>query len=207
MVASDEEQIERIRDWWSEHGRTVIAAVVLGLAGLVGWQGWQVWQDNRVAAAAADFATLEQMAAAGEGDVVERAQAVATAHDGTRYTVLAWLIGAGAAVDDNDLETAVAYLERARASTDRRQFHAIVDLRLARVLWARGEPEAALDRLADPPAGFEGLFAELRGDILADRGDLVAARAAYETAVESDAADGLLRMKLDSLPASTEESS
>ena len=207
MVASDEEQIERIRDWWSEHGKTVIAGVVLGVAGLIGWQGWQGWQDNRMASAAAAFANLEQMAAAGEGDVVERAQAVATAHDGTSYTVLAWLIGAGAAVDNNDLETATSYLERARASTDRAQLVATVDLRLARVLWARGERDAALERLAEPPAGFEGLFAELRGDILAERGDLVAARAAYETAVESDAANGLLQMKLDSLPANTEESS
>ena len=206
MVASDEEQIERIRDWWSENGRTVIAGVVLGVAGLVGWQGWQVWQDNRVASAAAAFAHLEQMAASGEGDVVERAQAVATAHDGTSYTALAWLIGAGAAVENNDLETAVAYLEQARSSADREQFVATVDLRLARVLWAQGKHEAALDRLAEPPAGFAGLFAELRGDVLADQGELVAARQAYEQAVAESGANGLLQMKLDSLPAAEEES-
>ncbi|MFN2381935.1 MAG: YfgM family protein [Guyparkeria sp.] len=207
MVASDEEQIERIRDWWSEHGKTVIAGVVLGIAGLIGWQGWQGWQENRIASASAAFANLEQMAASGEDDVVERARDVATSHDGTSYTVLAWLIGAGAAVENNDLETAVSYLERARASADRAQLLATVDLRLARVLWAQGEHEAAVDRLANPPSGFDGLFAELRGDILADRGDLVAAREAYETAVESDAANGLLQMKLDSLPAGAEEKS
>ncbi|RRQ23529.1 hypothetical protein D5687_07215 [Guyparkeria sp. SCN-R1] len=207
MVASDEEQIERIRDWWSEHGKTVIAGVVLGIAGLIGWQGWQGWQDNRVASASAAFANLEQMAASGDGDVVERAREVATSHDGTSYTSLAWLIGAGAAVENNDLETATSYLERARESADRAQLVATVDLRLARVLWAQGEHDAALERLANPPAGFDGLFAELRGDILAERGDLVAAREAYETAVESDAANGLLQMKLDSLPANAEEAS
>ncbi|MFI9650989.1 tetratricopeptide repeat protein [Guyparkeria halopsychrophila] len=207
MVASDEEQIERIRDWWSEHGKTVIAGVVLGLAALVGWQGWQGWQDNRVASASAAFAHLEQMAVRGEGDVVERAREVATSHDGTSYTSLAWLIGAGAAVENNDLETAASYLERARASADRVQLVATVDLRLARVLWAQGEHDAALERLANPPAGFGGLFAELRGDILAERGDLIAAREAYETAVESDAANDLLQMKLDSLPANAEEAS
>ncbi|WP_410474562.1 YfgM family protein [Guyparkeria sp. TX1] len=207
MVASDEEQIERIRDWWSEHGKTVIAGVVLGIAGLVGWQGWQGWQDNRVASASAAFANLEQMAASGDGDVVERAREVATSHDGTSYTSLAWLIGAGAAVENNDLETATSYLERARESADRAQLVATVDLRLARVLWAQDEHDAALERLANPPAGFDGLFAELRGDILAERGDLIAAREAYATAVESDAANGLLQMKLDSLPANVEEAS
>ncbi|HER19515.1 MAG: tetratricopeptide repeat protein [Halothiobacillaceae bacterium] len=209
MVASDEEQIERLRDWWSEHGRSVIAGVVLGIAGLLGWQGWQVWQDNRVASAAAAFAQLEQMASNGDDGVVERAQAVATAHDGTSYTVLAWLIGAGAAVENGDLETAAAYLERARASTDRKPLVATVDLRLARVLWAEGQHQAALDRLTSPPAGFEGLFAELRGDVLADQGELVAARQAYEAAVAESAesaGNGLLQMKLDSLPAAGEES-
>jgi len=207
MVASDEEQIERIRDWWSENGKTVIAGVVLGIAGLVGWQGWQGWQESRVASASAAFANLEQMAASGEGDVVERAREVATSHDGTNYTPLAWLIGAGSAVENNDLETATSYLQRARESAERIQLVATVDLRLARVLWAQGEQDAALERLANPPAGFDGLFAELRGDILAERGDLVAARDAYETAVESDAANGLLQMKLDSLPAGAEEKS
>ncbi|MFO7808967.1 YfgM family protein [Guyparkeria sp.] len=207
MVASDEEQIERIRDWWSEHGKTVIAGAMLGIAGLIGWQGWQGWQDNRVASASAAFANLEQMAARGEGDVVERAREVATSHEGTSYTSLAWLIGAGAAVENNDLETATSYLERARESADRAQMIATVDLRLARVLWSQGEHDAALERLANPPVGFDGLFAELRGDILAERGDLVAAREAYEAAAESDAANGLLQMKLDSLPANAEEAS
>jgi len=206
MVASDEEQIERLRDWWSEHGRTVIAGVVLGLAGLAGWQGWTAWQDNRAASAAAAFAQLEQMSTSGEGDVVERAQAVATAHDGTSYTALAWLIGASAAVEKNDLDTAVAYLEQARASAETTQLVATVDLRLARVLWAQGKHQDALDRLAKPPAGFEGLFAELRGDVLADRGDLVAARKAYEQAAANSGSNGLLQMKLDSLPAAGEES-
>lgn len=201
MVASDEEQIERLRDWWSEHGRTVIAGVALGVAGLVGWYGWQGWQENRVASAAVAFAELEQLARAESGsEVAELARTVATTHDGTSYTSLAWLLGAGAAVESNDLETAAAYLERARESADRAQLVATADLRLARVRWAQGEHQAALEMLQDPPAGFAGLFAELRGDVLADRGDLVAARSAYDLARQSAANNQLLEMKLDSLP-------
>lgn len=201
MVASDEEQIDRLRDWWSENGRTVIAGLVLGVAALLGWQGWQAWQDSRIASASAAFAQLEQMAARGQGDVVERAEIVATAHRGTSYAALAWLMGAGAAVENNDLATAVTYLGQARESAGREALIATIDLRLARVLWAQGKHQEALDRLTVPPAGFEGLFAELRGDVLADQGDWVAARQAYEQAVATDSGNGLLRMKLDSLPA------
>lgn len=202
MVASDEEQIERIRDWWAEHGRTVIAAIALGVIGIAGWYGWQGWQEKRVASASAAFGALEQRAAAGDNaDVVELARDVATTYDGTSYESLAWLLGAGVAADNNDLETAAAYLERAGDSTRQPQLVATAELRLARVLWAQDEHEAALDRLDEAPSGFEGLYAELRGDILLDQGELGAARSAYELAAGSDAADGLLQLKLDSLPA------
>lgn len=110
-------------------------------------------------------------------------------------------MGAGAAVENNDLATAVTYLGQARESAGREALIATIDLRLARVLWAQGKHQEALDRLTVPPAGFEGLFAELRGDVLADQGDWVAARQAYEQAVATDSGNGLLRMKLDSLPA------
>ena len=36
----EEEQIEAIRNWWKENGRSVIAGAVLGLAAIFGWQGW-----------------------------------------------------------------------------------------------------------------------------------------------------------------------
>ncbi|MFO7581695.1 YfgM family protein [Guyparkeria sp.] len=201
MVASDEEQIERIRDWWAEHGRTVIAGIALGVVAIAGWYGWQGWQENRVASASAAFGALEQRAAADDNaEVVELAREVATAYDGTSYASLAWLLGAGVAVENNDLETAAAYLERATDSTRQPQLVATAELRLARVLWAEGDHAAALQRLNDAPAGFEGLYAELRGDILLDEGDLAGARSAYETAAASDAANGLLQLKLDSLP-------
>ena len=201
MVASDEEQIERMRDWWDENGRAVIAAAVLGVVAIAGWFGWQGWQDNRIAAASQAFTMLEQRAASDDNaEVVELAREVATTYDGTSYAPLAWLIGAGVAVEQNDLETAGAYLERVPESSDRSQLVATAELRLARVLWAQGQHDAALSRLESAPAGFDGLYAELRGDILLDQGKTEMARTAYEEAVGSDAAAGLVQIKLDSLP-------
>jgi len=201
MVASDEEQIERLRDWWDENGRAVIAAAVLGVVAIAGWFGWQGWQENRVAAASQAFTMLEQRAASDDnGEVVELARVVATTYDGTSYEPLAWLIGAGVAVEQNDLETAGAYLERVPESTDRPQLVATAELRLARVLWAQGQLDAALAELEGAPAGFEGLYAELRGDILLDQDMPEQARAAYEEAVAADGANGLVQIKLDSLP-------
>jgi len=203
MVASDEEQIERLRDWWDENGRAVIAAAVLGVVAIAGWFGWQGWQENRVAAASQAFTMLEQRAASGgDAEVVELAREVATTYDGTSYAALAWLIGAGVAVEGNDLETAGAYLERVPESTDRSQLVATAEMRLARVLWAQGQHDAALARLQGAPAGFGGLYAELRGDILLDQGKAEQARSAYELAAASGTGNGLLEIKLDSLPAS-----
>lgn len=205
MVASDEEQIERLRDWWDENGRAVIAAAILGVVALAGWFGWQNWQDSRVASASQAFTMLEQRAAAdGDAEVVELAREVATTYDGTSYAPLAWLIGAGEAVEQNDLETAAAYLERVSKSGDSSQLIATAELRLARVLWSQGELDAALSRLQDAPQGFAGLYAELRGDILLDQGKPEQARSAYELAAASGTTNGLLGIKLDSLPKTTD---
>jgi predicted negative regulator of RcsB-dependent stress response len=205
MVASDEEQIERLRDWWEENRRAVIAAAVLGVVALAGWFGWQNWQDRRVASASQAFAMLEQRAAAdGDSEVVELARDVATTYDGTSYAPLAWLIGAAEAVERNDLETAAAYLERVPESTDTPQLVAVAELRLARVLWSQGEFDAALSQLQDAPPGFDGRYAELRGDILLDQGKPQQARAAYELAAASGTTGGSLGVKLDSLPKTTD---
>ena len=38
---TEEEQLEEFKRWWREHGRTVIAGVVLGLGTVGGWSWWR----------------------------------------------------------------------------------------------------------------------------------------------------------------------
>ena len=38
---TEEEQIEAVKRWWGQNGRTVVFAVVIGVSGSFGWQFWQ----------------------------------------------------------------------------------------------------------------------------------------------------------------------
>jgi len=38
QFATEEQQVEAIKRFWSEHGTSLIVGAVLGLAGLFGWQ-------------------------------------------------------------------------------------------------------------------------------------------------------------------------
>ena len=38
---TEEEQVEALRRWWDENGRSTIAAIVIALAAGFGWQAWQ----------------------------------------------------------------------------------------------------------------------------------------------------------------------
>ena len=40
---TEEEQVEALRRWWDENGRSTIAAIVIALS--VGF-GWQAWKSN-----------------------------------------------------------------------------------------------------------------------------------------------------------------
>ena len=77
-------------------------------------------------------------------------------------------------------------------------------LRLARLLAVDGELDAALALInIQDTAGFESSYAELRGDLLAAKGDRQGAREAYKVAIEQldpgSAYLPVLNMKLDDL--------
>ena len=35
---SEEQQVEAIKSWWQENGKSIIAGVVIGFVGLFGWR-------------------------------------------------------------------------------------------------------------------------------------------------------------------------
>jgi predicted negative regulator of RcsB-dependent stress response len=55
---SEEEQIEKLKRWWAEQGRGVIAAIVL-LVG--GWGGWSYYQSSVEEAALVASSEYQQL--------------------------------------------------------------------------------------------------------------------------------------------------
>ena len=60
QIARDPE-LERVRSWWDEHGKAIVAGVVLGIAGVVGFNYWQHYQQTRAEEASVLFERLRNM--------------------------------------------------------------------------------------------------------------------------------------------------
>jgi predicted negative regulator of RcsB-dependent stress response len=199
---NDEEQLEALKKWWSENGKSMVGGVVLGLALVGGWRGWQYYVQNQAETAGARYDEMLVAVESRQSErAVELAEGLRAEFDDTAYASLAALQAAKLKFEAGDRGAAQVQLAWVRANAPDPALRQVATLRLVRVLIDDGDLDAA-QRLLDaaPRDAFAPELAELRGDLARARGDLAAARAAYEEALAGKSDSGvLLRMKLDDL--------
>lgn len=187
---SEEEQVEALRRWWNENGRSTVAAVVIALTAGFGWQAWKGHQQGQQENASDLYQAMLQQLGGSETAAPQRDAAIGLAgqlkadYSGSTYAQFAALHLARLAVNGGDLTEAEAQLRwvlgKAEKGSDTEQ---VAQLRLARVLAARGEGEQALAILAQAGEGpYEASFAMARGDILFGLGREDEALEAYSKA-------------------------
>ena len=197
---SDDEQAEALKRWWSENGKSVIGGIVLGLALVFGWRGWTEHQLNQAELASAEYDRLQvslqqdNVAAASK-----QAEKIAGEYDGTAYDFFAAMDLAKSMVQSNDLAGAKLQLEFAVANADDEGLKQLAQSRLAKVLFALNDNDAAQSMVAGKSDSvFAGEFAHVEGDIQKLSGDTAAAKAAYQKALDSNAGNKrLIEMKLN----------
>ncbi len=200
---TDEEQVEALKKWWSENGRSVVGGVVLGLALVGGWRGWQYYEQTRAENAGAQYDGLLVAVESKQPEKAAQAsERLRADYDDTAYASLAALHVAKLKLEAGDRAGARAQLEWVKAQAPDPALRQIAGVRLARILIDAGELDAAAGLLdAAPRDAFAPELAELRGDLARARGDLDAARAAYEEGLAGRSGGAaVLRMKLDDLP-------
>lgn len=209
--ASDEEQVEALRRWWRENGRSVITGVVIGLAAIGAWRGWDWYRTEQGLAASQLYESVMQEV--GDGDrerLVEHAMTLREDYAGTPYAGLGAFAAARAAVEADDLAGAEDWLRWAMNNAQSAHVEHIGRARLARVLAAQGESAAALELLrTEVPSQYTALYAEIRGDVLSEQGEAAEAAEAYRDALDAEVAPTdpqLLRRKLNQVsPAEASE--
>lgn len=208
---SEKEQLERIRQWWSENGWYLIGGVAIGALGLFGWNQYQSYQERRAEEAAALYLNLQQAAA--EDRTAEAEQLLArlrSDYAGNAYTDQAGLMVARLHLLATATDRAATELRYVMENSEDPDLALIARLRLARVLAYREQYQDALALLDVENVGnFAGAYSEVAGDIHYALGDLDAARAAYLQALSgpgSDALDrNLVQMKLNQLDSAAAE--
>ena len=205
---TEEEQVEALKKWWEENGRSTIVAVIVALGLGFGWQGWQKYQEGEGESASMSYQNMVQMLSTGEAESARAlAEEIKLEYSRTTYAQFAALHLARLAVTDGDLATAEAELRwvlgRADKGSDTMQ---LAQLRLARVLAAAGDPQQALTILQSAdPGSYAAAYQVATGDVLLmlERDD--EARAAYDSALSlASRAEGqvnmaVLQQKLQSL--------
>lgn len=203
-----EQELEALKSWWEENGRTLVVGVALGLAGVFGWTWWQDHTRARAEEASVIYQQLTEDAAANRHEEVRaQAAAIIETHPKSGYAALAALLAAKSAYEENDLERARQQLAWVIDNSQSDSFKNVARLRLARVLIQENKLDEAMttvDSVKDE--AFSASASETRGDILLEKGDSEGARNAYLEALGAIYVSGTTRarvqMKLDDLGSS-----
>ena len=205
---TEEEQVEALKKWWDENGRSTVVAVIVALGLGFGWQGWKKYEQGEAEGASNSYqALLEKLSTEDAAGAEALAADIKTNYSRSTYAQFAALHLARLAVNEGDLATGEAELRwvlgRADAGTDTMQ---IAQLRLARVLAAKADTAQALSILdSADPGSYAAAYQVARGDILLMDGRREEAREAYSSAMmlasrgQGQLNMALLQQKLQSL--------
>ena len=199
---SEEQQIEELKKWWRENWTSIFAGVVLGLGGLIGWRAWDSYHENQAKAASEYYDQL--IVAASEQDaakVIENTAVLTDSYSSTPYAALAALDLARLKAEKGELDEAAQRLLWIIDHSSQSTVRDVARLRLARVLIAQKKMYEALTLLSEVfPVSFSPLVDEARGDALLAKGEVDAAREAYDRALINTSEDSeYLKMKRDDL--------
>ncbi|HLV16377.1 MAG TPA: tetratricopeptide repeat protein, partial [Pseudomonas sp.] len=89
MNMTEEEQIARLKEWWSRNGMPLVTGGLLALAVTFGWQAWQNHQTNKAQGASLVYQQLVETALGSErpdtAQVAQLAAQLKNEFGGTRY--------------------------------------------------------------------------------------------------------------------------
>ena len=185
---TEDEQVEAIKKWWKENGMAVIAGLVIGSAALFGWRGWNDHKDSQAADASVVYGEFQKGLISDNKDVITASKSqLVTDYAKTPYASLASLAVAKKAVESNDMTLAKSNLQWVLDNTRQNQVKHTARVRLIALMVNDAEYDAALAMLnIIDMGGYTAIYEELRGDILLAKGDMTAAHAAYDKALQSE---------------------
>ena len=202
----EQEKLDAIRQWWERYGALVVTVVAIVALSFAGWRGWQWHQGNQANQAMGYFEALETAATQSGENSLERIVAASKTlreeYASSGYASRGALVAAQVLAREKNYDGARTQLQWVIEKSKDASLVPLARLRLAGVLLDQGSHDEALKQLVNPPSGFESLFADRRGDILAAQGKKTEARAEWEQAIKSLGADPvaqIIQIKIDAL--------
>lgn len=201
----EQEQLDAIKAWWKDNGTFMILSVVILIGGVFGVEYWKAHKANQAAGAVTLYAAVNRQVASKDVQRVnDAAQAVVDKYGSSPYAALSELTAAQVSIDAKDAAQAQTQLQWVISNAKEDAVKNVARLKLASVLIDEKKYDEAMAQLsAAHPPSFDGLYADMKGDILLAQGKSAEARAAYQEAfnkLESKSTyRNLVQMKLDSV--------
>jgi predicted negative regulator of RcsB-dependent stress response len=184
---TDRERVDWLRGWLKENLPWMLAGLAIAGAGIVGFRQFQAWQVRQGGAASQKYnAGLDALSRADRDGALRIDNELKSSYSHGPYADLLDFAIARYDVETGKLDEGARRLELLESSAGDTEMRVVARLRLARVQRAQGKLDAALATLAGVPAGSgSAAFTEVRGDVLADKGDRAGARKAWQEALET----------------------
>ncbi len=193
-LRTEEEQVEALKNWWKENGKSLIMGVVIAVAAVFGWRGWNQYQDDFAANASAMYESILNPVATGlplddaaVTSLLQMGKELRADYASSAYAPMAAMVLARVSANAGDLEGALEQLEYVIASdVSPEGMKSLATIRKARVHLGLGQIDEAKASLAQlNGSDFPSLFAEAQGDVAAALGNNSEARVSYEVAMAS----------------------
>jgi predicted negative regulator of RcsB-dependent stress response len=201
----EQEQLEALKAWWKDNGSFVLGTLLVVVVAMGGWRGWQYYQNKQSTEAATLYAEFTRQLQSNDAKRVnDAAAAVMEKYSGTAYASRAALMAAQVNEYGKDIARAKTQLQWAIEHAGEATLKDVARLRLAAILLDEQAYDDAMKLLnAAHPDSFNGLYADLKGDVLSAQGKTDEARTAYKLAYEKTDAKSmyrnLIQMKMDAL--------
>lgn len=201
----EQEQVDALKAWWKQNGNWVYGLITVVLLAYAGSQFWKQYQAGQAVSAASLYAEVMKQTASGDAKRIgDAADALADRFATSPYAARAQLLAAQTSRQAADATAAKARLWWVIEHAGEESLQYVARLNLAAMLLDEKQYDDALKHLNTAhPAPFDGVYADLKGDVLSAMGKTDDARSAYKQALEKSDAQAvqrnLIQLKLDGL--------
>ena len=207
VYETEEEQIDAIKRWWKENGKSIVLGFVLGIGGIGGFRYWQSNVEEQAKIGSMHFEEVVALSVKDKKEFDVKLDEVKTQHSGKSYADLSAFVAAKKLVDEKDYKAAKQQLEWIVQNSSHKSFEHVARIRLVKIMLQLNETKEALDLIKDlKSTGFESTYAELRGDVYAALHEYAKSKAEYQVALNKlnsgDRRGAAIEMKSNNLPAS-----
>jgi predicted negative regulator of RcsB-dependent stress response len=201
----EQEQLDALKSWWKDNRKWLISALVIALLAYAALTFWKSYHRKQADEASTLYAeVLKQVASNDPKRINDSVAALVEKYSNTAYAPRAQLLAVQTNLQFKDMARAKSQLEWVIAHSSEAGLQDTARLKLSSILLDEKNYAEAMKLLdATHPEAFVGLFADLKGDVLAAQGKTEEARAAYKEAFEKmdskSAYRNLIQLKLDGL--------